>query len=98
MVCKGWLVEDEPRYRLTDAGLKALAALDMGPAVGRTCMDWSERRLHLAGTLGAQLAHTFLQKKFVLRDTRSRALRVTAQGSETIKAVFGITATPVLMR
>ncbi len=90
MLSKGWLVEDEPWYRLTDQGAMALAALDMKPMTGRTCMDWSERKLHLAGPLGAQLADAFLQRKLVSRDPKSRALRITARGSEAMTQIFGV--------
>jgi len=54
-------------------------------------MDWSERRLHLAGPLGAHLAQSFLERKFVIRTKETRALQVTAAGSEAIRAYFGVT-------
>jgi DNA-binding transcriptional ArsR family regulator len=92
MVRKGWLIEDEPWFRLTDQGLESLAPFGLGRAPGRTCMDWSERRLHLAGPLGAHLAQALIDRKLLLRDRKSRALRVSAQGDETIRAVFGVSA------
>jgi DNA-binding transcriptional ArsR family regulator len=90
MVRKSWLIEKEPWYVLTDVGAKELSALDIEPSAGRTCMDWSERRLHLAGVLGAAIADRLIRSKFLLRDHKSRALRITAAGAEAISETFGI--------
>ncbi len=92
MVSKSWLIEQEPWFQLTDMGAKQLAMLDVEPVTGRTCMDWSERRLHLAGALGTAIAESLIRKKFLLRDSKSRALRVTDAGTEAIDAIFGIDA------
>lgn len=90
MVRKAWLMEEEPWYRLTDIGSKELLTLGVEPASGRTCMDWSERRLHLAGPLGRHLAQFLLSYKMIQRDARSRALRVTPSGAESIGSIFGL--------
>jgi DNA-binding transcriptional ArsR family regulator len=92
MVGRGWLIEDEPWYRVTEVGVKELGSLGVEPASGRTCMDWSERRLHLAGPLGTQLAEALMQRKLLLRDSKSRALRISALGSEALGGMFGISA------
>jgi DNA-binding transcriptional ArsR family regulator len=90
MLQKSWLIEDEPWFRLTDQGVKALSELGIAASAGRTCMDWSERKLHLAGPLGTRLAHAFLERKFVLRAKETRALQITAVGIEAIQAYFGV--------
>ena len=90
MVAKSWLHEAEPWYRLTDRGLQALSSIGISNADGRTCMDWSERRLHLAGALGSQLLQALLTKRWLQRDSRDRSLRVTPQGVESFKATFGV--------
>ena len=90
MVKKSWLVEDGPWYRLTDTGNAGLSALAVEPMPGRICIDWTERKPHVAGPLGTQLAQAMLQEKLMLRDAKSRALRVTALGKETLGRVFGI--------
>jgi len=48
--------------------------------VTRACLDWSERRFHVAGALGAALLHKFLEKKWVARTREPRLLRVTYEG------------------
>jgi DNA-binding transcriptional ArsR family regulator len=90
MVRKAWLIEQEPWYRLTDVGAKELSTLGVELASGRTCTDWSERRLHLAGALGRHLAQFLLSQKLLQRDPRSRGLRVTPSGAESIDAIFGL--------
>jgi len=46
----------------------------------RQCVDWSERRPHLAGALGAALCDAFLARGWVARAPSSRALRITPAG------------------
>jgi hypothetical protein len=53
-------------------------------------MDWSERRLHLAGPLGARLARVLIDRKILLRDSKTRALRVSPLGEESLSTLFGI--------
>src|SRR6266705_1162924 len=43
----------------------------------RPCLDWSERRRHLAGALGAALASTLLERRWVERRDGNRSLEVT---------------------
>jgi DNA-binding transcriptional ArsR family regulator len=90
MIRRGWLFEDEPWFRLTDLGREALAELGVAATTGRTCMDWSERRLHLAGPLGAQLAQVLMSRKILLRDSKTRALRVAPLGAEWLSTRLGI--------
>ena len=50
--------------------------------VCRPCLDWGERRMHLAGQLGALLCTHCLQQGWLLRKPGSRALEVTPRGSQ----------------
>ena len=54
----------------------------------RTCLDWSERRSHLGGSLGAALLDRFGQKGWLRRDT-GRVLIFTPEGSAAFHASFG---------
>jgi len=56
----------------------------------RQCIDWSERRAHLAGALGAAICDRFLANGWVERLTSSRALRVTPSGHAWLRATLGI--------
>jgi DNA-binding transcriptional ArsR family regulator len=54
------------------------------------CLDWSERRSHLGGALGAALLALALRKRWVAHERDSRALRVTALGERDFAAAFGL--------
>jgi DNA-binding transcriptional ArsR family regulator len=57
----------------------------------RPCLDWSERRPHLAGALGAALADRCFAMGWIVRIVDSRALRVPPKGERGFKEVFGLT-------
>ncbi len=57
----------------------------------RACMDWTERRPHLAGSLGASLLHLLVRKRWVARNTNDRALRVTSDGARELRRRLGVT-------
>ncbi|MGH8201937.1 MAG: ArsR/SmtB family transcription factor [Steroidobacteraceae bacterium] len=90
MIRAGWIVEAEPWFRLTDLGRRALPELGIEAVEERTCMDWSERRLHIAGPLGSSLAQLFFARKWLQRDTRSRAVRITPEGTESLRSLLGV--------
>lgn len=54
----------------------------------RACMDWSERRSHLAGAAGAALLTRLLDLGLVCRSGGSRALTVTARGDRQLASLF----------
>jgi DNA-binding transcriptional ArsR family regulator len=54
------------------------------------CVDWSERRPHLGGALGAELLKAALKHRWVEQDIDSRTLSVTAAGRREFKARFGL--------
>jgi len=82
-------------YRLTVAGQSFLADLGVRITEGkrpliRYCIDWTETRHHLAGTLGRALRDQFLAADWVRRGTTHRALMITPDGQEAIKASLGV--------
>jgi DNA-binding transcriptional ArsR family regulator len=54
------------------------------------CLDWSERRPHLAGAVGAALARRFLALDWIERVRGGRTLKITALGHEGLRATFGL--------
>jgi DNA-binding transcriptional ArsR family regulator len=56
------------------------------------CLDWSERRYHLAGSLGAALLGELLNRKWIARVPKGRAVRVTLDGRKNFDRLFGISA------
>jgi DNA-binding transcriptional ArsR family regulator len=87
-------------YDLTKAGTKALESLGVDIEATRTlrrrfayaCVDWSERRPHLGGAVGAALLNIALQRKWVLQDLDIRALAVTRLGRREMLTRFGLQA------
>jgi DNA-binding transcriptional ArsR family regulator len=59
--------------------------------VCKACLDWSERRHHLAGTLGAALMQRFADLKWAARDATpgSRVVNFSRQGEKQFSALFG---------
>jgi DNA-binding transcriptional ArsR family regulator len=59
--------------------------------VCKACLDWSERRHHLAGTLGAALMARFTELKWAARDATpgSRIVNFTRNGEKRFAALFG---------
>ena len=59
--------------------------------VCKACLDWSERRHHLAGTLGAALMNRFTELKWAARDPApgSRVVNFTRTGEKKFAALFG---------
>lgn len=55
----------------------------------KTCIDWSERRPHLAGGLGAQLLARMFELKWARRLDGSRIVRFTPSGESKLSALFG---------
>ena len=56
----------------------------------RPCLDWSERRPHLAGRLGAALCAHCLQRNWIRRRADGRALDITPAGTRAFHAAFGL--------
>lgn len=97
----GWLADSSAAnnaYDLTPSGAKAFEALGIDLEATRAqrrrfacaCLDWSERRPHNAGALGAALLKVLVKRKWVLQDLDSRALEVTRAGRREILTRFGI--------
>ncbi len=57
----------------------------------RPCLDWSERRYHIAGHVGAEICRRCLELGWVARRRDSRALRLTAAGALGLVETFGVT-------
>jgi len=96
----GWLsnVNGDNSYDIAPKGEKALAAVGVDIEAARksrrrfafACVDWSERRPHLGGAVGAALLALALKRKWVTQDLDSRALAVTKAGQREMHARFGL--------
>lgn len=88
---------------LTDAGLKFLAAIGIdtdellihrgrraGRVLCRPCLDWSERRPHLAGAVGAALCSHSFANGWIRRIEGTRAIALTPKGTRAFHEKFGM--------
>src|SRR4029077_924860 len=85
-------------YELSVRGDKGLAALGVDVERVRSlrrrfafaCVDWSERRPHLGGAVGAALLHIALKRKWGVQELDSRALAITRLGQREMQTRFGL--------
>jgi DNA-binding transcriptional ArsR family regulator len=80
---------------VTEVGKRFLDAFGASPAPGRRvfcrpCLDWSERRPHLAGRLGAALASRCFELGWVAQQRDTRALAISEAGRQGFRETFGI--------
>ena len=71
-------------------GIDAAAVAQQRRSFCRPCMDWSERRHHLAGSLGTAMLSRFCELGWVCRSNRSRAIRVTPLGERKFQAILAV--------
>ena len=60
--------------------------------VGRLCLDWTERRPHIAGAIGAAMTKRYFDLGWMERMTRGHAVIVTPPGRRGFRKTFGIDA------
>ncbi|MEQ4304052.1 winged helix-turn-helix domain-containing protein [Plantactinospora sp. B6F1] len=94
------LLDQRGGFALTPAGLGWLTeTLGVRPAalrsgnrpLARGCLDWTERRQHLAGSAGARLCETFLGNGWIARIGSGRAVRPTPSGRAALRDLLGLT-------
>jgi DNA-binding transcriptional ArsR family regulator len=100
LIARGWLARAgrADACDLTDSGAAALNALGVDVAAARggrrrfafACLDWSERRPHLGGALGAALLRLLLHRRWIDQDLDSRIVRVTTAGRRELRAKLGV--------
>jgi DNA-binding transcriptional ArsR family regulator len=94
----GLLEESDPDYVLTVGGRERLGAFGIDVesaekrrrAFARRCLDWSERRHHLAGSLGAALAARLFELGWIERTPGGRAVALTGAGRSGLLEEFGL--------
>ncbi|MGH2460014.1 MAG: hypothetical protein ACRDIY_14240 [Chloroflexota bacterium] len=89
-------------YGVTPVGIDCFAGfgIDLDSLRGRRrpltrrCLDWTERRYHLAGALGAALARHLLERGWIERAPSTRAVLLTPDGRIGLKESFGLWLEP----
>ncbi|MCZ9347606.1 winged helix-turn-helix domain-containing protein [Streptomyces sp. TRM76130] len=92
------LLRQDTGFALTDAGLAWFDATGIRLArtgrrpLARACLDWTERRPHLAGVAGAALCRHALDAGWCVRIGSGRAVKVTAPGARALSELLGVAA------
>jgi DNA-binding transcriptional ArsR family regulator len=97
LVARDYVVLGDDGGEVTPAGARFLG--DFGADLAgqsrgrrifcRPCLDWSERRYHIGGHVGAEICRCCLQRGWFVRERDSRALRLTPAGAAGLYASFG---------
>jgi DNA-binding transcriptional ArsR family regulator len=95
------MVDDTAGFSMTTRGIAWLDDLGLDSAalrggrrpLARACLDWTERRPHLAGAVGAVLCRHLIDRGWLCRISGQRALRVTAEGRTHLADAFALSPT-----
>ena len=98
MVARGYLVLEDDGGRITEAGTRYLWELGIDTRIAgkgrrhlcRACLDWTERRPHVGGAIGAALAERWLALGWIARAKDSRAVTVTREGERGFHDSLGM--------
>jgi predicted transcriptional regulator len=96
LVAMGHIVLTDEGGEVTSSGGRFLSAfgVDLRPQTRRIfcqpCLDWSERRYHLKGLVGARILDRLLELGWLKRVSGSRALQLTSPGRAALSEVFQI--------
>jgi len=103
MLARKAILPDGARFAVPDAGSRFFDGLGIDVAALRAqrrrfacpCLDWSERRPHLAGSLGAAVADACFARGWVERRRRDRSVAVSPAGAAAFAKLFGVDAAAV---
>lgn len=96
---KGYIQKELKEYKITTTGWIWLAQLNIYPEnftynsrrpLARQCLDWSERRHHLSGQLGAILLEYMLHNDWCRRVTDSREIIFTSKGKQHVYELLNL--------
>ncbi|WP_020666172.1 ArsR/SmtB family transcription factor [Amycolatopsis nigrescens] len=101
MLDREWLAPGDPDYTLTPSGATELGRLGVDLAAcrrsrrqfARPCLDWTQRRPHLAGALGAAITATLNTHGWLRPGSPNRGVRITTTGQTRLHTTFGIDTT-----
>jgi len=102
LVADGHVELEDDAGLVTDKGIALLGRMDIdvaslstrrgrrGRVLCRPCLDWSERRPHLAGAVGAALCARSFEKNWIRRIDGTRAVAITSNGQRIFREQFGV--------
>lgn len=87
---KTFIVTNNGNAFFSDFGLDLIELQKQKRYFSKACLDWSERKYHLAGALGAAILDRMLQLDWVRRTKNSRAIIITSIGQSGLRDKFKI--------
>ncbi|MBC3765977.1 ArsR/SmtB family transcription factor [Neptunicella marina] len=98
LVSKGFIIDQGFETKLTNTGRSFFHAQGVNfdklakarRPVCKSCLDWSERRSHLAGSLGHWILEDIFAKKWAVRDLTSRAVSFNSKGLNAFARMYNI--------
>jgi DNA-binding transcriptional ArsR family regulator len=86
------LIQNKKQFDLTPKGIRWFVDHGIDPAklqqqrrnFSRTCLDWTERRPHLAGSLGAAVLQMMMHEQWLRKMPNTRAVQVTPKGRKAL--------------
>lgn len=78
----------EGEHQLQEIGIEVSALKALRRPMCRACLDWSERRTHLAGSLGKALLSHFLEKGWARRVAKTRTVSFSPEGERQFNLLF----------
>jgi hypothetical protein len=89
---RDWLQTETRGLCLRPIGIEALRSgglplIDASHLYGRSCVDWTERRMHLGGPLGVALTSAMFEAGWLRRLPQGRALQPSADGLRRLGAL-----------
>ena len=95
---RGFIEDDSDRIDLTDTGYAFSGKFGIDIAhlsrqrrpLCRSCLDWSARKSHLAGSLGTAFLERFYELRWARREKTSRAVIFSAEGEQRFRDLFSV--------
>lgn len=87
---KSYVVTENGNRFFSDFGLDLTKLQKQRRYFTKACLDWSERKYHLAGSLGNAILEKMLELDWVRRTKNSRAIVITSVGQNGLRDKFGI--------
>ena len=96
---KGFVAKSETEYKISGKGWEWFLLFNISKdefknnrrSITRQCLDWSERRPHLAGQLGAIFLEKMFERKWFKKVQFSRELVITSKGRQELYDLLGVT-------
>ena len=90
LVSQGHCMRHEGGFAVTASGIAFFSQFGIvAPEFTKTCIDWTQRRPHIGGSLGKSFFTHLVESGWIERGDRRRSIEVTDAGREALRKYFG---------